>query len=283
MELVYRGSVNRWECDENDHLNVRFYVQRHWQSLSAGLRRSGIQLDPGELLTRISRQHMRFLAESRIAAPMSGYMGIVASDDRGIDVVTALRHSFSDEPLGTCLHRVQGVQATINAELPVYAAPRGIDDSDSAYAAIQLADCEALGFKPIGMGVIQPDECTADGWLQNHHYMGRLSDSMPHLWGTLFREILEADPNEGGAVLEYRLRHHEPLRAGTAFAIQSGIAEVGAKVQRFVHLLFNADSGEVAMSGEAVGVRMDLTARRAMTLNETRRAQMQKLTLRPLS
>lgn len=138
------------------------------------------------------------------------------------------------------------------------------------------------GSKQSAWGLIQTDECTFDGMLKNHHYMGRLSDSMPHLWGMLFKEIAEPNPNEGGAVLEYRLRHHRPLRAGMPFVIQSGIAEVGAKVQRFVHLLFNADTGQVALSAEAVGVRMDLTARRAMTLDETRLAQMQKLRIKPL-
>jgi acyl-CoA thioester hydrolase len=282
VELVYRGSVNRWECDENDHLNVRFYVQRHWQSLSAGLHRAGIQIGDAELLTHLKRQHLRFIAESRIAAPMSGYMGVVAVDDNGIDVLTVLRHSFSDEPLGTCLHRIAGIDAQVNAELPDYGAPRGIADLDSAYAGIHLRDCADLGFKAIGMGLIQTEECTLDGLLLNHHYMGRLSDSMPHLWGMLFKEIAEPNPNEGGAVLEYRLRHHQPMRAGMPFVIQSGIAEVGAKVQRFVHLLFNADTGQVALSAEAVGVRMDLAARRAMTLEKTRLERMRALTIRPM-
>ena len=33
MQLTYRGSVNRWECDENDHLNVRFCEQKLYQTL----------------------------------------------------------------------------------------------------------------------------------------------------------------------------------------------------------------------------------------------------------
>ena len=37
MQLTYRGSVNRWECDENDHLNVRFCEQKLYQTLLSGL------------------------------------------------------------------------------------------------------------------------------------------------------------------------------------------------------------------------------------------------------
>ena len=28
MLETYRGVCNAWECDENGHMNVRFYVQR---------------------------------------------------------------------------------------------------------------------------------------------------------------------------------------------------------------------------------------------------------------
>ena len=35
MQLTYRGSVNRWECDENDHLNVRFADKSYIRPYSA--------------------------------------------------------------------------------------------------------------------------------------------------------------------------------------------------------------------------------------------------------
>ena len=35
--LTYRGSVNRWECDENDHMNVRYCVEKLYETFFAGL------------------------------------------------------------------------------------------------------------------------------------------------------------------------------------------------------------------------------------------------------
>ena len=35
--LTYRGSVNRWECDENDHMNVRYCVEKLYETFVAGL------------------------------------------------------------------------------------------------------------------------------------------------------------------------------------------------------------------------------------------------------
>ena len=73
MQLTYRGSVNRWECDENDHLNVRFCEQKLYQTLLSGLLEHHCltREDIGRLPAMILRQHIRFQAESRIAAPMT--------------------------------------------------------------------------------------------------------------------------------------------------------------------------------------------------------------------
>jgi len=75
MQLTYRGSVNRWECDENDHLNVRFCEHKLYQTLVSGLLANGCidSEDVPSLPARIARQHIRFQAESRIAAPLGGY------------------------------------------------------------------------------------------------------------------------------------------------------------------------------------------------------------------
>ena len=62
MQLTYRGSVNRWECDENDHLNVRFCEEKLWQTLVSGLLQLGAitEGDVDELPARIACQHLRF-------------------------------------------------------------------------------------------------------------------------------------------------------------------------------------------------------------------------------
>ena len=100
----------------------------------------------------------------------------------------------------------------------------------------------------------------------SQHLMGRLSDSMPHLWHHLYsggeREVHSAE--EGGAVLEYRFEFLEPLAAGDVYQIYSGLAVAGEKVQRFSHLVFS--DGRLRVTAEAVGVRMDLTRRGVITL-----------------
>lgn len=290
MRLTYRGSVNNWECDENGHLNVRFYVEKHWQTLCGGLcgELGVLQLPctPDELQQKVSVQHIRFLQESRLAAPLSGYVGVVFSGSGYIDVLTELRQSFTDEPVSACVHRIVGAIAEVTDELPQHARPRGLADVDLAHNSVALADVDSYGFKTIGMGLVSRDECIPDasgGFVRMHNYMGRISDSMPHLWGLLRAESGMLDETEGGAVLEYRLRYHQPLRPGQRFLVTSGVNAVSAKVQRFAHLLFNIESGSICVSAEAAGVRMDLLERRAKVLSEDMQNHMRSRLIRPFT
>jgi len=274
--LAYRGSVNSWECDENDHLNVRFYVEKHWQTLCGGFSTLGLSLPSASqgLPGLVAVQHIRFLQESRLAAPLSGYAGIVSVQPEFTDVLTELRQSFTGEALCSCIHRLAGVGGLVTDVLDAHAAPKGVQDQNLAHSVLDMDAVESYGFRPIGLGVTQPSECDAQGSLQIHNYMARISDSMPHLWGQLHSETGELEDHEGGAVLEYRLRYHQPLLVGQRFAIMSGVSAVGPKVQGFAHLLFNADSREVCVSAEAAGVRLDLRERRAKVLSESMQAGM---------
>lgn len=276
MQLTFRGSVNRWECDENDHLNVRFYLEKHWQTLCGWL--GGLIHKPVTTAAAsgcLQTQHIRFLQESRLAAPLSGYTGVVAADDGVLMVLTELRHSFSEEVLSTCVHTLCGLAAPVTDSLPEHAAPRGVPDQELEYAHLPTTELARYGFAPIGLGVAQAGECQPNGDFMVHNYMARISDGMPHLWG-------ELDENQGGAVLEYRLRYHQPLCRDQAFAVWSGIAEVGTKVQRFAHLIFEVGSGALCVSAQAAGVRMDLQARRAMTLSEAWQTRLRERMLQPL-
>jgi acyl-CoA thioester hydrolase len=283
VQLFYRSSVNRWECDENDHLNVRFYIEKHWQILAAGAHDLGMNGDPLDLQASISVQHLRFLKESRLAAPLSGFAGVVNSNDAGIDVLTELRHSFTDEVLCTCVHRITGITTAATDVLPDYAQGKGIADEDPVYARLALHELSDLGFTPISLGVVATSECGPAGVMAVHNYMGRISDGMPHLWGQLQAQPDVIDDTEGGAVLEFRIRYHRPLLSAHCFTVFSGIMKVGAKVQNFVHLMFDTTSGKISASAEAVGVRMDLRQRRAKTLARDRQALLTERMLKPIS
>ena len=266
MSLTLRTSVNRWECDENDHMNVRFFLQKHWEALSAGM--------PDEEFTeRVRSHHIRFHREARIATPISGYLSSVALNGCGARYLTELKQSFTQDVMSTCLHELDGIDAVEGAELSSLAAPRGVQNGTSEFATLDYGQLERRGFALIGAGKIDASECDHVGRLQPFRYMGRLSDSMPHLWGAIHQDGV-LDDNEGGAVLEYRLEYFAGLRDGDRYEIWSGLRDVGEKVQEFVHLIFN-QARELAMVAEAAGVRLDLVARKAKVLSPEIVEQMQ--------
>ncbi|HCY05283.1 MAG TPA: hypothetical protein DHU16_07490 [Gammaproteobacteria bacterium] len=272
MQLTYRGSVNRWECDENDHLNVRFCEEKLWQTLVSGLLQLGAitEGDVDELPARIACQHLRFQQESRVATPISGFLSVLPDDVAGqFNILVQLRHGVSDEPLCSCLFLVDGLDcetAEISPSAIAHALPKGVE-LDLPYHVLDLSGALEKGFVVTGRGVIQRNECTSNGLSLPHNYMARTSDSMPNLWTHLAGDERVSDA-EGGAVVEFRRQYHEPLRANQAFTVVSGLLSAQGKIQRFGHMLFNAGTRACCASAQVIAVRMDLNARKAIALSD---------------
>ncbi len=274
----FRGSVNRWECDENDHLNVRFYLRMVWESLSSALPTLGVRVP-----NRVVNQHLRFVAEARIATPITGRCALVFVGGETLRVLTELRNTLTGQVLASAVSTVQAAGhgiADCERELPQHAGPRGLDDADSPLATSTMDEVDDLGLVEIGHGVIRAEELGANRELQTYGYMGRLSDSMPNLWSHLQTEEemrARSEGFQGGAVLEYRMAHHGSLREGSGYSVRSGLRHVGDKIQQFEHLMYDVETRRCVMSASAVGIVLDLQTRRSMVIPQARRERMLKL------
>ena len=275
---VFFGSVNRWECDENDHLNVRFFSQKIQQTLQYGLVETGLaSIDEVLALTRtIKSQHMRFIAEARMAVPITGYFSVTGASPETLTCHCELRNTATDSILASFLIELDGDfthKATDISELPNYAGSRGV--AAGAYPLRDLTESQLIdrGCSVIGQGVVQADECDGDGYLQNYQYVGRQSDSMPNLFSH-FETEQRGNGVVGGAVLEYRMSFFSQLKCGERFKILSGVKELGEKTQVFMHGLFSVDTGKMVTGSEALAISMDLTARKAIAIPEDHRERM---------
>jgi acyl-CoA thioester hydrolase len=299
MALVpcYRGCVNAWECDENDHLNVRFYLAKANQGLPFALDAIGLPrtvLETRGAQARVRTQHARFLKESRPATPLTVVAGLAAERDHRLTLYSEIRHSLTD-----------GVQATVLTELelvakdgaprpippshdaprctvPEHGAPRGIRPGLENLKPSSEAIAE-MGFVEIGRGAVTPSECDTAGEMELFQYLGRMSDSVVNLLAQFqTEEELErrSSGTEGGALVELRIDFHAPLRAGSLFSIRSGIAAAGRKTQHFVHVFFDEVSRACVATAQGVAVAMDLKTRKAIELPETRRRRIEARLLR---
>ena len=300
---VYKGMANTWECDENGHLNVRYYAQKVreglaslWHALGmprAARRASGLEM-------AVVDQHLRFLRELHPGAGLYGRAGILAVEEDRLRVYVELlnghtdavsatfnmlivsrdRHTGEPMPLSGL---VRARAEELMMELPSHGAPRSIDlDAPGIFAqgAPTLAKTDGMGLIEITRGEVRPDECDDAGRMLPEFYIGRISDGVVHL-ARHYRPVDSGKERStgkyGGAVLEYRLRFHKPLRPGNVVVIRSGLKHVGEKANKLVHWTFNGETGELVSASEAIGITLDLEARKVVPLPDDRREHLQKL------
>jgi len=281
LELCFLGSVNRWECDENDHLNVRYYAQKINQAVDIFLETAGVSPTG----VRITGQHIRFVQEARIAAPLRVDCGLISMRSGCWEVLSLMRHNLTEVPVSGFITRLEGPELSASegadfVDVPDWAAARGVRPDDPYPLPESPAAAEAAGFRMMGRGRIAAAECDDAGVVLPEVYIGRISDGMPNLWAFTTDNVEQEQRQSGelgGAALEYQLDIIRPLGCNEVFRHLSGIREIGNKTQHMVHLLINETRDEVAVRAEAIGVGMDLQTRKAVPISEARRAQLQTL------
>ena len=299
MALVpcYRGSVNAWECDENDHLNVRFYLAKANQGLPFVLHAIGLSpnaLRDRGVRPRVRAQHIRFLAESPPATPLTVIAALAHEESHQLTLYSEARHSLNGSVLAALLTELEiidhdGASTAVSASrdaprcaVPEHGGPRGISAGrESLRPAYE--DIAEMGFAEIGRGTVAPSECNAGGEMELFQYVGRMSDSVVNLLSRFQTEeelSRRSAGVEGGALVELRITFHAPLRMGSAFTIHSGVAAVARKTQHFVHLFFDEDSRSCVATARGVAVAMDLKTRKSIELPEERRRRIEARLLR---
>ena len=299
MALIpcYRGSVNAWECDENDHLNVRFYLAKANQGLPSMLEAIGLTpaaLDRASARPRVRAQHVRFLKESRPATPLTVEAALSAEEGHRLTLYSEVRHSLNRDVLATLLTELEltggdGAPRPVppsrhapRCTVPEHGAPRGIAPAREAPCPAREAIAE-MGFVEIGRGAVAAWECDPAGEMELFQYVGRMSDSVVNLLARFQTEeelSRRSTGVEGGALVELRIVFHSPLRAGSVFSIQSGVAATGRKTQHFVHLFYDEASRACVATAQGIAVALDLKTRKAIELPEARRRRIEAGLLR---
>lgn len=291
MFPTYRGSVNSWECDENDHLNVRFFVAKANQGLPFVLAELGCTCSALQGMgarPRVLRQHMRFLREARMATPLAVHAGISRHHPDGLSVFSEVRHSLTGAVLATLVTdvalfapdgrrvSVPPPRAELRCEVPEHGRARGVTGDGPCRPPPRGALAE-LGFVEISRGCVGAAECDAHGELEPFQYVGRVADGAVNLMARFQTEeelARRGEGIEGGAVVEFRIVHHAPLRAGSLFTIQSGLRSVSRRTQHVIHLFFDEEARECVASCDVIAVAIDLRARKSIEFPEPRRQRM---------
>jgi acyl-CoA thioester hydrolase len=226
--------------------------------------------------------------EARIAAPLRVDCGLIEAGAGRWQVLSLMRHNLTDAPVSGFITTLEGStlseqQSARLAEVPDWAAARGVQPEDPFPLPASPAAAKEAGFRLMGQGQIAAAECDETGTVLPEFYIGRISDGMPNLWA-FTTDAAEQEQRQsgalGGAALEYQLDIIRPLERNAVFQHVSGIRDIGSKTQHMVHLLINESRDEIAVRAEAIGVGMDLQTRKAVPISDVRRAQLETLLVR---
>ncbi len=302
--LLYRGNVNTWECDEMGHMNVRFYVQKTQEALGvlghmAGLGPTHLRTT-GTALT-VTDHHIRFLNELRAGAGIYAVGGIVAGLPHGFRAYIELRDSLTHTPSATFNTVVEQRDPDMGARIPLpdrvrstfphtpgqipdHAQPRGIQITDPDGTAC-MARAEELGMPVIGQGMVLRSQCNENDLMHTQHFIGRISDGVINFLPTLRPEKGEYrdDGKTGSAVVEYRVCYHARPRAGDIVMVRSGLKAVSNRTMHLVHWVLDGVTGAALATSEAIGVTLDLEARKSVPLPDDVRTHMESKVIKGLS
>jgi len=118
-------------------------------------------------------------------------------------------------------------------------------------------------------GVVYPWQMDHMDHMNVQFYTARFDEATWHLFAALgmstryFRE-----QRRGMAALEQRTLYKRELHAGALIRISSGLLEMKPKTIRFVHRMYDTESGEEVASTELVGALIDTDARKAVPFPE---------------
>jgi len=294
-----RGCVNTWQCDENNHLNVQYFPSFAWDGarhLQAALGLGPRALAAAGLKVRTVEDHIRYHRELFAADAFEVASAPVEIGESTLVAYHEIRNLLDGGVAGTVRQLTRCVDAdgklaswpagfreraeSKRVVLPANAQPRTAG-SLGPLPDLTLDRAAPSGLVPITQGVVQPEECDADGALLPRFHFGRYSDGAPGFWQAMgFDRAKMRDREQGTVVLELRNEIRRPLRPGALTVVMSGILATTDKTMHIVHFLFDADCGELAAVADGVGVLFDQRIRKIAPFTSEDRARLTTKILR---
>jgi acyl-CoA thioester hydrolase len=121
-------------------------------------------------------------------------------------------------------------------------------------------------------GTVYPWHCDHIGHMNNMWFAGKFDEAS---WNFLLQLGITPsylrDTNKGMAAVEQSTSFRRELRAGDSVEVRTQLVEVRERVIRFVHVMFNAETGEECASCAITGVHVDMGTRRACAFADLQR------------
>lgn len=266
-----RDTANSWECDENDHINIKSYARRFDDAVRAFLVEARWQVPH-----RTSRL-IRFHAELRGGEPVNGTTAIVAIDGGQVALEHRLYASHrmaNGEPLlsATALDLLPDVEREDLSAFDLTSASADALPKTGRLDANQTLHISGLDRLPVTYkGVVPNDafgpeaESTNGPRLSDHYLVGIISDAATHIWAEAgATDDWLRERGWGRAAVQLRLRYGTRPQAGDVVDIRSAIVAFTRKTVSYRHLIVNQMTETVIAEATITSLMLDLSARRAI-------------------
>ncbi|KFB11182.1 thioesterase family protein [Nitratireductor basaltis] len=265
---THRSFVNTWECDENAHMNVQFYLKRFDEAAVFFRLALGGKPVAGPPMDR----HVRYHAELHAGATTLVHSAVISNGSlKGrlvhylVDAETAklCASAIDMAPYPPTDHLVEEQQ--IPAALPRSAPAEKLEPRKPD------AILKAAGGRT-NSSIVRANECESDGRLCEQGYVARISDAAPHGWalaGVTSNWLSER--NLGRVAVEMKISRHSHARAGDALQIFTTVSGSGSKTLTLHHDIVDVMSGRAVASAQVVALIVDLATRKAIALPEQAR------------
>ncbi len=276
--------VNRWECDENDHLNVQFYFSRFEEADRQFRLASGLS----ETVVGARRvRHVRYHKELRTGDLITVHSCVAFDGPHMLTVVHEMRDAGTGALAATALdgyepsantakslrQRFKEFQTPMIAE----AAPKGIPTGPSG-RRVTLAGLQSKGVEVCYRGTVLPRDIGIDGKAEDQYALACCTDGVAHVWQrTPMDHAFLSENGFGRIAVEMKLSWATPLKTGDAVVVATGFTSVSAKTFAMRHHLFESRTGRLAATLDVVALTMDLATRTAVALPEDAQSSINKM------
>ena len=281
---TFRGTVNKWECDHWNHMNVQFFF--HKASVATAHLFAALGMSPRFLGAlgmglRVETVGARFRKELRAGDLLHIRSHVVEVHDAGMRIGHELFNSVTDT-LSAAFEVTAGIiragtdtalswdHATLEKARSLVVT-RQPGEGEPAPAGkrepFSIGEADRIEAPETYRGVVAAQECDRTGRMREQHYTARFSDALGQLLNTLgLKAGFMTRQNVGHAALRYQVHYYRDLTCDDLLVVRSGVREVGEKTISIFHWLFDSETGQIACTGEATCVFFDIAARKAVVI-----------------
>jgi len=285
---TYRGTVYRWEVDNNDHFTVAFYFARLDDATRATLHSLGLGADYTTRTGRgcpITECYVRYLKELRVGDIMHMTSGVRTVERDTLVLVHKLFDSETDALCTTIEQRLvhtgaDGMPVAFGDEQRRAAESRRVEwDTPAPPARPRPARLD--GFRDSARDTARTGEMDAFGRLNLSAYIHRFSAANAQVLAAFgLSPGYMREKNRGFSTFEFHCTFSGGLSAGDPLVVRTGLTHVGNSSMRVLHVMTNERTGEAVASLEQSGVHLDLDARRPAPLPDELRRRAQAILIR---